>query len=578
MDKKKDTENYFNLQLLLKQSNELIRNLFIQNYEIKQNDKWIENGKSAKFFFETKNGQVALNMMSDTQKKYALHCDTSKWDLSLLLLILSNTKLIDKSRLNHIEKIKKVNNEIVHNSKFSLNDQEYQAYWSQVLQCLIDLGISKNEIDTCLSNLKNNNDDQFNQSSNMDQIQDLKFKADKHFNQNNFWQAIELYTKAIDFDNMPNNLKSKLYSNRSLAYLKIFEETLRKDRDFLFNSLIDAEQSINFNPKWFKTYARLAQVYVELNEQEKAIENFSRALALNPSNEEIKTMLAKSKFLKFEQNRDCHLDDSTHPKSTEERLKELSNNLDKRFGKKTSKKLIKNRNKIKKKAIKFDKSLKDVFLGHEYRDGSKDCKQNYEMAAKLYSKAVKCGNVEAMYNLASLTLAGKGVKQNFQTALSLLENAAGRSAFKNIYKYLKIPVVGVAESQHLLGIIYQEGIYLAKNIALAIHYYEMAVNNGFAGSANNLGILYFNGDGVDQDIERAESLFLFSHKKGCDDSISNLVDLYLTKGDSTNAQVWHNRAIENNSLYDICRNDKVIEEIKKINESKNILAEIWNLR
>lgn len=276
-------------------------------------------------------------------------------------------------------------------------------------------------------------------------------------------------------------------------------------------------------------------------------------------------------YLKFEKNRFSHLNNCTHPNTTEERIEEFFQKQQLQFGTKNLKKFIKNLDKMKNMAIRFDKNLEDVFLAHEYRDGSFKCKQDYEMAAKLYSKAAKCGNVEAMYNLACLTMHGKGVKQNYEMAVGLLKNAASQPAFKKIDKILNtIPVVGVAESQHLLGIIYQEGIYVNKNIDLAIYYYEMAVSNGFGGSANNLGIIYFNGDGVNVDFDKAENLFLFCHKKGCLDSISNLVDLYLARGDTTNALLWHSRALECNSLYDLSRNEIILEEIYHLNEEKKL--------
>lgn len=567
MDNKNYTENFFNLQLLLKKSNEFIRNLFIESYSKTKNDIWIENGTSANCFFETKNGTIVLNMMTSKQKKIAQFGDTSKWDLSLFYLIFANTELIDKSKLKQIEKIKEIRNKLAHNSKMSLNDQEFKTDWSVIVQSLIQLGMKKNEIDKYWSNLKKNDSKKLN---NKEQIDNLKEKADQHFAQNNFCESIKLYSQAIEID-MSNDLKSKLYSNRSLAYLKMFEKLFRQNTDFLYKALIDAEQSINFNPKWFKPYARLAQVYVELNEREKAIENFTKALVLNPSSMEIKSMLANSKYLNFEQNRYSHFDKNTQPKTTEERFEEILQKQSIHFGMNDSKKLIENLDDLKKIAIELDKSLEDVYLAHEYRDGSLNCKQDYQMAAKLYSKAASCGNVEAMYNLAQLTLHGKGVKQNHQMAVSLLKNAASQSAFRKIGKTLnEVPVVGVAESQHLLGILYQEGIYVNKNMALAIDYYEMAVNNGFPYSANNLGILYFCGDGVNVDFDRAENLFLFCHKKGCSDSISNLVDLYLAKGDTTSALLWHKRALENNSLFDLSRNQIIMDKIDDLNKNKKL--------
>ncbi|RNA15295.1 Sel1 domain repeat-containing [Brachionus plicatilis] len=465
------TENFVNLQLFLSKSTEHIRNLFLERFKKKNNFPWNDNQKSALKFFQNDKNKASLSMMNQTQKNLALAGDTSKWDLSLFFLIFSKSNIIDKSSLKEIEKIKDVRNIIAHSSDMSLCDQEYKKYWTEIERSLINLGLNKKDIENFKLNLSKNTNE--TKETNEKKVQELKKEADNYFSKNNFSKSIELYSKAIDFD-MP--------------------------------TLVDAQQSIAFSPNWFKPYARLAQIYVEFNEIPKAIENYNKALILNPSNEEVKKLLANTKYLEFEQNRYAHLDDAAQPKTSEEHFDEHIQKVNKYIGEKNTEIIRENFDKFKKMAIEDDKNLKDVFLAHEYRDGSLKCKQNYDMAAKLYGKAAKNGNAEAMFNLAQLTIKGQGVMQNFQIAISLLKNAASQPAQKK-FGMNDIPVVGVAESQHLLGIIYQQGIYVSKNMAQAIEYYQMAVNNGNGRSANNLGLLFLYGDGVASDLDRAENLF-----------------------------------------------------------------------
>ncbi|CAF0868108.1 unnamed protein product [Brachionus calyciflorus] len=561
----KDIQNFVNLHHFLTKSTESIRQIFLNNYKEKYNQEWTENRTSAQIFFNTEKNQSLLNSMTSKQKNYALAGDSSKWDITLFYMILNRTKLISNSKFKQIEKIKDVRNKIAHSSTMSLNDEEYQKNSKIIEDCLAQLGVDNKEIENFRLNLTINNMDK-PEASVSKHILNKKEEADKYFSEQNYSKAIELYTIVIESD-LSKDLKAKVLSNRSLSYLRMFIKDKRRDKDFLFKALVDVEQSINYNPKWFKAYARLGQVYVEFNEIPKAIENFTKALVLDPSNEEIKTLLAETKYLDFEQSRLAHLDESTQPQTVEERGQEFMKQYENQFGRDNSKKSSEVFENIKEILIKGDKTLEDVFLGHEYRDGSKNHEQNYEMAAKYYSKAAKNGNIEAIYNLSQLTFNGKGVKQDLTSAIEMLKNAASKPPTRKVGNS-DVPIVGVAESQHFLGILYQQGIYVIKNMALAIDFYEKAAANGSSKSANNLGLLYLNGDGVEADLDRAENLFLFCYKKGSNDSISNLINLYILKGDPENALLWHNRALEKKLLYEENRSKSLMETITTLINKK----------
>ncbi|CAF0781029.1 unnamed protein product [Brachionus calyciflorus] len=234
-----------------------------------------------------------------------------------------------------------------------------------------------------------------------------------------------------------------------------------------------------------------------------------------------------------------------------------------------------NLEEMKKNLIKIDPTLEDVWLGHEYRDGSKQFKINYELAAKYYSKAAHKGNAEGMYNLGLLHKKGLGVLLDYKLAFSLFKKAASQPAFRKL-GINEIPNVGVSEAEHMLALMYHNGVYVGKNLPMAIEYYQRAIEHGSPESANNLGLLYMNGDGVQKNLDRAEQLFLLSHKKGCVDAIMNLVCLYLAKGDPDNALLWHNRDLEANSLLALAQHNSIMNEInllketcKKLNVPKN---------
>ncbi|CAF0777020.1 unnamed protein product [Brachionus calyciflorus] len=449
----------------------------------------------------------------------------------------------------------------------SLTLDQFENHWSQISKCLVNLGQSKKELDLFKSNLNKTETSVSNEK-----FEQLKLKANEFYKREQFQKSIDLYNQAIEINNLSTDNKAVLFSNRSLAYLKLYEQNNRLDRNYLFKALVDAEQANIYKPQWSKTYARLGQVYAELNEYKKSIDFYTQALVLDPSNEEYKNLLAKIKNLKFEQNRFAHLDESSQPKTSEERRDEIFKKVKERLGDDLQdKKLIKQFEALKKEIIKIDKSYEDVFMGNEYRDGSSTCKQNFELAAKYYAKAAQKGNPEAMYNLALLHREGKGVKLDNQLAVNLFKQASSKSPVLK-YKNSEVPVFGVVESKHALGIMYEYGMYVNKNISLAIEYYQSAVDQGSIESANNLGLLYMSGDGVAKDLDRAENLFLLCHKRGGNnDSITNLVTLYMLKGDPEKALLWHKRDLARNSVHANERNSQIMKAIEDLRQKQKEL-------
>lgn len=291
-------------------------------------------------------------------------------------------------------------------------------------------------------------------------------------------------------------------------------------------------------------------------------------MELEPGNQDIRNLLAQAKTSNFEQNRLAHFDDSYLPKTTEERTKEDFSQIKNRLGEFNTELFEQTLEETKQNLIKSDKSLEYVWLGHEYRDGSSNCKKSYELAAKFYTKAAKMNNAEAMYNLALLHKHGNGVKLDFELAISLFKQAASQPAFKKM-GFLDAPNVGVAESEHMLGLMYHQGIYLPRNIQQAVKYYEQAVEHGSPHAANNLGLIFMNADEVARDLERAEVLFLYSQRKGSLEAITNLVFVYLAKGDPEQALLWHERDLKASPILAMERHEEIMMEINDLRAYKN---------
>ncbi|CAF4802743.1 unnamed protein product, partial [Rotaria socialis] len=110
---------------------------------------------------------------------------------------------------------------------------------------------------------------------------------------------------------------------------------------------------------------------------------------------------------------------------------------------------------------KHDPGKDAVFTAHQYRDGDDNVKQNYELAAKFYSKAIALGSAEGMYNLALLHQRGLGVKKDMRMAIQLLEQAASQTPIMS--DKFPVPNVGVAEAEHSLGLHYETGVGVEMN-------------------------------------------------------------------------------------------------------------------
>lgn len=58
-----------------------------------------------------------------------------------------------------------------------------------------------------------------------------------------------------------------------------------------------------------------------------------------------------------------------------------------------------------------------------------------------------------------------------------------------------------------LGVMYQLGLGVEKDITKAVNYYKAATDKAYAPGQYNLGLLYYSGVGVKQNYEKAYNLF-----------------------------------------------------------------------
>jgi tetratricopeptide (TPR) repeat protein len=111
---------------------------------------------------------------------------------------------------------------------------------------------------------------------------ELKAQGNAALQSENFTEAIQFYTQAIDID--PSN--HILYSNRSAAYAKTNE---------FANSLNDAEKTIELKNDWPKGYSRKGAALELLDKYDEAIVTYEAGLKVDPTNQQLNDALANCK-------------------------------------------------------------------------------------------------------------------------------------------------------------------------------------------------------------------------------------------------------------------------------------------
>ena len=121
-------------------------------------------------------------------------------------------------------------------------------------------------------------------------------------------------------------------------------------------------------------------------------------------------------------------------------------------------------------------SLDDAAAAYKARD--------YEQAARLFAAAAKEGDPQAENNLATMYLAGLGVKHDPAEAARWFRQSADQ---------------GFAPAQVSLGELYFNGLGVPQDDAQAFGWLRRAAERGNTAAENNLGVLYAEGRGVTAD-------------------------------------------------------------------------------
>ncbi|MBR5129697.1 MAG: sel1 repeat family protein [Alphaproteobacteria bacterium] len=179
-----------------------------------------------------------------------------------------------------------------------------------------------------------------------------------------------------------------------------------------------------------------------------------------------------------------------------------------------------------------DSDMAQAMLGYLYSEGI-GVKKNKKKSVELYEKAAQKGNSDALLNLGVMYYTGDNMPKDVNKALEYLTKVPTMDkpiAARYLAEiYLNEPSVQDPQksfnyytiaaraddinSFHNLGYMYQNGIYVSKNISEAIKFYTYAAAKGYEPSLYALGVIYANGDGVSVDTAKAHAYFSLAATK-----------------------------------------------------------------
>lgn len=118
--------------------------------------------------------------------------------------------------------------------------------------------------------------------------------------------------------------------------------------------------------------------------------------------------------------------------------------------------------------------------------------KQFSRAMQLLHPFAEQGDAHAQHMVAIMYQNGLGVAQSDVAAWKWMKDAADQ---------------GYGLAQHGLGFMYLEGECVDKDAATAANWFNKAAEQGLAGSQLALALMYEEGNGVPQDLEKAQRLY-----------------------------------------------------------------------
>ena len=113
-------------------------------------------------------------------------------------------------------------------------------------------------------------------------LEPVKKKGNDLYEQKNYEEAIQVYTKALELDPQNKKYNSIILVNRALCFQKLEKYKA---------ALNDANQSLKLNPNYSRAYVKRAIVHLKLKNFKAAVEDFEKAKKIDPNSQGIEGYL-----------------------------------------------------------------------------------------------------------------------------------------------------------------------------------------------------------------------------------------------------------------------------------------------
>ena len=189
--------------------------------------------------------------------------------------------LIENCKLK--ECIDFIKNEVTKEEKE--NDPDFNFQLSKSYYYKGDYDDAKNTLNDLIKETKSE-DVKYNElMEKITSIKDIKNKATSLFKENKLDEAIEEYTKLLDFDPNNKNFNSIILGNRALCY---------KKQNKLMEALKDSNESLKLNPNYVTGYIRRGRIYNEYKMYDDAKNDFQKAKELDPNNKDAENLMKEA--------------------------------------------------------------------------------------------------------------------------------------------------------------------------------------------------------------------------------------------------------------------------------------------
>ena len=176
--------------------------------------------------------------------------------------------------------------------------------------------------------------------------------------------------------------------------------------------------------------------------------------------------------------------------------------------------------------------------------------KDFAAAHAIYLSLANQNDAKACYNLGLMYQDGDGVTKNLDEAVKW---------------YTKSANLGYKEAQYTLGaLVFQRQIQTI-SYPQAVTYYEQAAQQGHVKSQLNLGMLYFRGDVIAQDLSAAVQWLSLAASNNNSEAQGYMAQLYQqgagVEQDTVKAAMWLMLAMQNEDKRFINRHTKMLNYV-----------------